>query len=84
VRSKFSRRSYREQTYIDGVRVTRKMLGALAIKEAEEAAAEALRQKQVMIRRVKREEAAQRKAEAKAEKAKIEEVQVQSDEAKGE
>jgi len=60
------------------------MLGALAIKEAEEAAAEALRQKQVMIRRVKREEAAQRKAEAKAEKAKIEEVQVQSDEAKGE
>ena len=60
------------------------MLGALAIKEAEEAAAEALRQKQVMIQRVKREEAAQRKAEAKAEKAKIEEVQVQSEEAKGE
>ena len=86
MRSKFSRRSYKEQTYIDGVRVTRKMLKALAIKEAADAAAEALRQKQVMLRRVRREEAAQKKAEAaaEAEKAKIEEVQVQPDEAKEE
>jgi len=62
------------------------MLKALAIKEAADAAAEALRQKQVMLRRVRREEAAQKKAEAaaEAEKAKIEEVQVQPDEAKEE
>ena len=86
MRSKFSRRSYKEQTYIDGVRVTRKMLKALAIKEAADAAAEALRQKQVMLRRVRREEAAQKKAEAaaEAEKVKVEEAQVQPDEAKEE
>ena len=86
MRSRFSRRSYKEQAYIDGVRVTRKMLKALAIKEAADAAAEALRQKQVMLRRVRREEAAQKTAEAaaEAEKAKIEEVQVQPDEAKEE
>ena len=66
MRSKFSRRSYKQQQYIDGVRVTRKMLRALAKIEQEAAAAEALKQKRAAMRRIKREADAKVREAAKA------------------
>lgn len=83
--SRFSRRSYREQTYIDGRRVTPKLLKALADAEQAEAAAIALKEKQVMVRLAKRDAALQAKADAEAAaQEKIEKAQVEADEAKEE
>ena len=71
--SRFSRRSYKKQTYINGVRVTRKLLKALAAAEQAEAAAIALKEKQAMIRQAKRASDAAAKIEAE----KVAEVKVQ-------
>jgi len=69
VRSKFSRRSYKNQRYINGVRVTRKSLDALIRAKQKEAAAEALRQKQEMARKTQEKAAARAKRKAAAEAA---------------
>jgi hypothetical protein len=84
VGSRFSRRSYKVQKYIDGVRVTPKLLKALADAEQAEAAKIALREKQAMLRKAKHDA----EVVAKAEAQKVAEVKIQvgrqADEAKEE
>ena len=75
--SRFSRRSYQKQTYINGVRVTRKLLKALADAEQAEAAKIALREKQAMLRKAKHDA----EVVAKAGAQKVAEVKIQVEQA---